>query len=297
MAPAEARAPRAALGLVALALGGLAVLVALVWAGRGSAPLRCADGASAAGERCCGAGQRLEGTGEGARCVGAPLGCVRGQRVTPEGCVPDERRVRLEGGRARVGPGDFEAQGVVVARELEVVAFALDSHEITCARWARCVEAGRCPALASCTEPGLPARGLTKREAEGFCAFEGGRLPTLDEHTFASGGSRPRRYPWGDTGAVCRRAVWSMVDGVCGVRGAGPDVAGSRPDGASPEGLYDLAGNVDEWTSTEQGGRVAVRGGSYADRAAASLRTWHARFDDPDARRPTTGARCAYDAP
>jgi formylglycine-generating enzyme required for sulfatase activity len=294
VATAEGRAARGA--LVAVALGALAVLGVLA-ATSESRPLRCAEGASAEGERCCGVGQTLARAGGAERCVGAPLSCPRGLRVAPEGCVADSHRVRLEGGRARVGPGDFEAQGVVAPRELVVASFELDSHEVTCARWARCVEAARCRALPTCeAEPGLPARGMSKHEAERFCAFEGGRLPTLDEHTFAAGGSRPRRYPWGDTGAVCRRAVWSMVDGVCGLRGAGPDVAGSRPDGASPEGFFDLAGNVDEWTSTERDGRAAVRGGSYEDRAAAALRTWHARFDEPELGRPTTGARCAYDA-
>ena len=50
---------------------------------------------------------------------------------------------------------------------------------------------------------------------------------------------------------------------------------GSHPDGASPEGVQDLAGNVAEWSlpASPEAPATEVRGGSFRDEAAAALRT------------------------
>jgi formylglycine-generating enzyme required for sulfatase activity len=94
---------------------------------------------------------------------------------------------------------------------------------------------------------------MTRREAERFCEAHGGRLPTEDEWIVAavSAMNPPRRYPWGDTGAVCRRAAWGLKDGPCARGTGGPDTVGAHPDGDSPLGLHDLAGNVAEWVSDD----------------------------------------------
>jgi formylglycine-generating enzyme len=54
-------------------------------------------------------------------------------------------------------------------------------------------------------EPGRAVAGVTFAEVASFCGFAGGRLPSRDEPAFAISGEG-RRYPWGDTGVVCRRA-------------------------------------------------------------------------------------------
>jgi formylglycine-generating enzyme required for sulfatase activity len=73
----------------------------------------------------------------------------------------------------------------------------------------------------------------------------------------------------------------------------GPELAGSHPDGASPERALDLAGNVAEW-AVVPGGEPEVRGGSYADDAANAIRAWQRRVVPPDTRSPDIGLRCAY---
>src|SRR5208283_929136 len=113
---------------------------------------------------------------------------------------------------------------------------------------------------------------LTAYEAERFCEWAGGALPTSVQLAFSAAGPSGRRYPWGDTGAVCRRAAWGLVRGPCGRGAVGPELAGSHPDGATPEGVLDLAGNVAEWAVSPGG--FEARGGSFRDGTASAMRSW-----------------------
>lgn len=268
------------------------VLVLRAALDRSAPPSRCAPGMALLGPRCCGAGQTLAGQS----CVGRPQKCAVGLDVTDGGCVAPSKKVALRGGVLRIGPGDWEAQGQVTPRTVEVPSFAIDAYEVHEARYAACVTAGACVRVALSGEPGRALGGVTREEAERFCAWAGGALPTAEQLAFAAAGATGRRYAWGETGAVCRRAAWGLVRGPCAEGATGPEVTGSHPDGASPEGVFDLAGNVAEWTLPAQKGLalVDVRGGSFMDGAASALRSWHRREVDGQTRAVDIGWRCVY---
>lgn len=283
---------RLAAGLI---VGAALVVLAVVRGLRDSGePSRCADGLIALGARCCGAGQHLE---QG-RCAGVPVGCAERMKVTPEGCVLEDPRA-LHGfasGHLRIGPADWEAQGVVTPHEADVASFTMNVYEVTEARWESCVRRDACRELDLSGEPGRPVTGMTYAEAAAYCKFDGGRLPTRDELAYAMAGRTGRRYAWGDTGAVCRRAAWGLLNGPCARDGGGPDLAGSHPDGTSREGIHDLSGNVAEWVVSPGAGEgeAFVMGGSWADSEAAALRSWNLRAVPKETRDPTIGLRCVY---
>jgi formylglycine-generating enzyme len=288
---------RGRLGVIALSAAIAATLIALVVAlasSRAELPARCAAGMIALGARCCGDGQRLEGE----RCAGAPTRCAAGMDVTRAGCVRASRVIPIEGGLLRIGPGDWEAQGVVTPYEATVAPFAIDSLEVTEQRFAACIAAGACAAVTLSGEPGRAVARVTLAEADAFCRSAGGALPSKDQLAFAAAGKTGRRYAWGDTGAVCRRGAWGLVDGPCASGAVAPEIAGAHPDGASPEGVLDLAGNVAEWSQVDPPGALVaeVRGGSFADGTAGALRSWQRRLVPVETRSAEIGFRCAYPA-
>jgi formylglycine-generating enzyme required for sulfatase activity len=246
-------------------------------------PGRCPDGMIETGARCCGAGQSWSSNA----CAGHATHCSLAQELDLNGqCVARFGVVSLPGGELFIGNADWDGQnGSERFPRTRLAPFRLDVAEVTLARYRECAT---CPAHVG--EPGLPVTDVTPAEADTFCQSQGGRLPSAAEWVWAAAGSAARRFAWGNSGLVCRRAAFGLEQGPCGETGS-PELAGSRPDGASPEGVFDLAGNVAEWTR-EPGGGFSARGGSFRSSSAAELKSW--------ASLPVTqkalyiGFRCAY---
>jgi hypothetical protein len=254
------------------------------------APRLCAPELVPHGAQCCAPGQTLR---EGA-CHGEPASCPASMRPAKgelAGCVAVNSVIRFEGGTIGLPPPGWSSLEMAAPLAARVGPFFLDTSEVTRSRYAPCEERGRCTKLAPGAMPGEPVTGLTADEAEAFCRFSGGRLPRSEEWVFAATGPGGRRFPWGNTGLVCRRAAFGMVNGPCR-EGGGVTLSNAHPEGATPEGVHDLAGNVAEWTR-EQSGRAVTRGGSYRSALAAGLET--RSVEHTQGANDDVGVRCAYD--
>jgi hypothetical protein len=131
---------------------------------------------------------------------------------------------------------------------------------------------------------------VTFADSEAYCKSGGARLPTEVEWEFAARGGGELRYPWGE-GSPDDRACWKHA-GTCKV--------GSFAKGAF--GLYDISGNVWEWTETwygaypfppEQGFAKVYRGGSFSRRFEKWMHTRLRSRGRPEEKGSHLGFRCA----
>jgi formylglycine-generating enzyme required for sulfatase activity len=256
---------------------------------------RCPEGLSAIGARCCGLGQSIRD----GYCSGNATACAANMMLVTEAgqqhCQYLAKRVPMVGGQLSISPSDWEAEGVEGSYAATVSSFELDDSEVTWGRYLDCFQQGPCKVVIlprpKSVEPGLPLSNVSPEQATQICSALGGRLPTGAEWLFAAAGAAARRFAWGTTGLVCRRAAFGLVEGPCAHQGSQPELAGARPDGASELGIHDLAGNVAEWTREPSGFRA--RGGSFRSTLAGQLKSWSSV--ETRAPSPDIGFRCAYD--
>jgi formylglycine-generating enzyme required for sulfatase activity len=151
-----------------------------------------------------------------------------------------------------------------IGEERELFEFWIDKTPVTNAEYAGFVAAtGHEPPehWKGKTPPGNiaehPVVWVSWRDAVAYAQWAGKRLPDEEEWEKAARGTDGRRYPWGSW------AEWRCNSRESG-NGTTTPVNQYSPDGDSPYGCVDMAGNAWEWTTSSMGGENrVVRGGSF----------------------------------
>jgi formylglycine-generating enzyme required for sulfatase activity len=187
----------------------------------------------------------------------------------------------------------------------------MDLTEVTVAAYRLCTAPG-------CTPPSTgtyynwfvtgrdnhPINGVDWNQSRAYCQSRGGDLPTEAQWEYAARGSDVANhiYPWGNAAPasqLCRNQ-----SSTCPVQ--------SYPSGNSPFGLFDMAGNVWEWTrdfyasytsaaaidptGPTSGTNRVVRGGSWYDASATRVRAAFRLGYSPTYRSDVIGFRCVRGA-
>jgi formylglycine-generating enzyme len=210
------------------------------------------------------------------------------------------------------------------AHPVTLSAYYIDRTEVSVADYRRCVQTGACAAAPFATggerldRPDLPVTMVAFSDAESYCRFAGGRVPTEAEWERAARGASGRRFPWGDiyNPRLANHGILGIDSTDDGDGFAELAPVGSFPGGRTPDGIDDLAGNAAEWISdtvedvssaryapaselnpkgSATGALHVVRGGGY-DTAAPWLRSAARTFRLASTRRPFIGFRCVHPA-
>ena len=246
------------------------------------------------------------------------------------------REEDLEGRKQNSGYANYGAERPL--HQIEISAFYMDKFEVTNAQYRRFFEHIESTGDTTMNHPvqpkdrghqqryvdenvlddDQPAVGLNWFDAYAYCKWAEKRLPTEAEWEYAArgGGDIYRKYPWGNEEPNAEgiwRANYRSVDGWSkdGQRYSAP--VGSYPDGVSPFGIMDMAGNADEWVQDwldfgyyrksdgakdpqgPAGGlNRVIKGGSYgADRYHIRIAT--RLYGAPHVKTEYQGVRCAKD--
>jgi len=158
-------------------------------------------------------------------------------------------------------------------------------------------------------QPGYEAHPMTNVSwfgAWGYCGYDGHRLPSeLEWEKAARGPADDRPFPWGDEILRNNANFYASRDpfedmGSVGSRTSPVGFYNGRSysgyatlDSASPYGLYDMAGNVWQWTGDVYEGQHYryLRGGSK-DTYEMDLRVWVRNNATPMYYSPGVGFRC-----
>lgn len=230
--------------------------------------------------------------------------------------------VKIRGGNFPVGPDDEDPTGASPRGMVTVRDFWMDACEVTIGEYAAFLNAGGrdefwWPDMANPDWCGIVQKGPGRYEvvsgkerypvtllkiegAKAYAVSVGKRLPTEYEWEIAARGGTERLYPWGNEPPDDTRANYDYHIGHT-------VPVGSYPKGRTPEGLFDMAGNVNEmidavWSEypwgTQVEGNVIVcpvaRGGAWTA-PGFKLKTTHRDTVKGHLMSPMNGFRCAKD--
>jgi len=160
--------------------------------------------------------------------------------------IKDVEMVIVAEGEFTMGSNDGSSDEQPI-HQVYLDTYYIDKYEVTNVLYKVCVDAGVCNQPTTTSDYNNsqyvlhPVVYVNWNMAKEYCEWRDARLPTEAEWEKAARGTDGRTYPWGegidDTFANYNQNVGDTT------------AVGDYPEGESPYGAYDMAGNVWEWVA------------------------------------------------
>ena len=198
--------------------------------------------------------------------IGFPKDMVKQEDANQAGIA---EMVLIPGGEFEYGAPEGTSTGLTEEEEgmkqsegtntVYLSSYYIDKYEVSNSQYKLCEDAGVCTEpydltsvmyqnyYNNATYAGFPVIWVTYNQAATFCQWAGKKLPTEAQWEKAARGKTMRKYPWGEkepadnieSAQVNYTALFGDVTSVMW-----------GDEGKSPYGVYNMAGNVAEWTDT-----------------------------------------------
>jgi len=240
--------------------------------------------------------------------------------TTPTSEIPDVPMIRIPAGKFTMGRPILSAKderpNEGPTHDVSLKEYYIDKYEVTNGDYKACVDAGVCDTPHSLNSSArtkgyypnpdyanFPVVHVDWYMADAYCEWRGARLPTEAEWEKAARGTNDKHFPWGQNIVSCAFTQYATC-------GKDTVAVGSHPDGASPYGVHDMAGNVWEWVADWYGSDYyalsppdapqgpgtglyrVVRGGGWNSDSTQLWVTYRTRYT-PDYDTFNLGFRCA----
>ncbi|MHB8777656.1 MAG: formylglycine-generating enzyme family protein [Anaerolineales bacterium] len=217
-----------------------------------------------------------------------------------------------------IPPGDFTMGDGTneFAHNVTLDGYWIQQTKVTNRMYEQCVKVGSCTPPSDelggsvFGNPGYanhPVIGVSWDQAQAYCAWTQGGLPTEAQWEKAARGVNEDVYPWGDAKPTCDLLNF----GYCVGRTTDVD---AFPKGVSSYGLFDMAGNVFEWVSDwynqnyynespsanpigPQSGEYRVIRGSSFETSSGQISSTIRRYNEQGDSGRDIGFRCAVTQP
>lgn len=236
------------------------------------------------------------------------LGCTKENDIDIQSGAGGNTGLHLPACGSAGSPAKGGPDMVRVGR-LDGSCFWIDRTEVTTAQYQQFLDASAAdvPACAahnsSLSEglpkgaaPGLPVTGVDWCDAAAFCAWAGKRLCGVYDFSGGSKSEYETVCTDGDHDGFSFAQVFSLAAANCLGNAAAPSNVASHPACVTPSGVYDLVGNVREWTSecdsVEWSSSCKLRGGSFQSTSASDWGCLQTASAPRDRVAPDLGFRC-----
>lgn len=180
------------------------------------------------------------------------VACANGERPSKRSVGSNTDRISIDGSSVTVG---FESGKL--RQNVTVRAFDITRTPVTATQYALCAKARVCrpsPAAEKADTPAVEepgaappdgetiAEGISTSDARDYCAWVGGKLPSLSQWLLAARGPSPQRFAWGNRLATCDEHPGGVNRGIDDTVAARVRQAASySPCGSSATSRYRVA--------------------------------------------------------